>query len=88
MIDQSRYARYCKYAEETTADFPYYIFERDMDEERSPLVDDYSVPDVFNDDLYSSTPATRNFLPKERYMVIGPQRTGVHGTDCSLASSW
>jgi hypothetical protein len=48
-----------------------------MDEERSPLVDDYSVPDVFSDDLYSSTPATRNFLPKERYMVIGPQRTGV-----------
>lgn len=53
-----------------------YVFERELEEERSPLLEDFSVPELFRDDLYEITCETRAFFPKYRYMVIGGPRTG------------
>lgn len=67
---------YVEYAHINTADFPFYVFERELTGQRAPLLDDFTVPHFFTDDVFDITPAARHFFPKYRYMVIGGQRTG------------
>lgn len=80
---------YVEVVEATGADFPFYIFERDLEGPRAPLLEDYAPPPYFRDDLYDTTEYTRAFFPLYRYMVIGVERTGsnIH-VDPSCTSAW
>lgn len=82
-------ALYVDSAEEVGADFPFYIFERDLEGPRRPLLEDYSPPAYFLDDLYDLTEYTRAFFPLYRYYVIGIDRTGSNlHVDPSCTSAW
>lgn len=52
-------ALYAEYAETCQADFPCYAFERDFNEDNRVLLDDFSVPDYFADDVYALSPELR-----------------------------
>jgi len=52
-------ALYAEYAETCQADFPCYTFERDFNEDNRVLLDDFSVPDYFADDVYALSPELR-----------------------------
>jgi len=80
---------YVDLVEEVDADFPFYVFERDLQGPRLPLHEDFQVPVYFRDDLYDTTEYTRAFFPLYRYMVIGPERTGSNmHVDPSCTSAW
>lgn len=42
-----------------SADFPCYVFERGCDDESTALMADYTVPDIFSDDVYELDPELR-----------------------------
>merc|ERR1719160_1641421 len=67
---------YVEHCERTCADFPFYIFEREFDGLRAPLLEDFAVPPHFRDDLYDLTEWTRAFFPRYRYMCVGVERSG------------
>mmetsp|Transcript_13620 Transcript_13620/g.43066 ORF Transcript_13620/g.43066 Transcript_13620/m.43066 type:complete len:428 (+) Transcript_13620:33-1316(+) len=80
---------YVQHAEEVGADFPFYVFERDLDGPRRPLLEDFAPPVYFRDDLYDLTEYTRAFFPLYRYYVIGIERTGSNlHVDPSCTSAW
>eukprot|EP01125_Pyxidicula_operculata_P009508 TRINITY_DN312_c0_g2_i1.p1 TRINITY_DN312_c0_g2~~TRINITY_DN312_c0_g2_i1.p1 ORF type:complete len:410 (+),score=84.23 TRINITY_DN312_c0_g2_i1:62-1291(+) len=81
---------YVEYVKENKADFPFYVFERDLsDIERKQLMNDYHVPSFFTDDLYSIDNQIREFFPKYKYMVIGGNRTGSNmHVDPKLTGAW
>lgn len=80
---------YVEHAEETRADFPFYVFERDMSGPRAPLLEDFEVPAYFRDDLYDLTEYTRAFFPCYRYIIVGVERTGSNmHFDPSCTSAW
>jgi len=80
---------YVEHAEEAGADFPFYVFERDMEGPRAALGDDFAPPAFFRDDMYDLTEYTRAFFPLYRYMVIGVERTGSNlHVDPSCTSAW
>lgn len=73
----------------TQADFPFYIFERDLGGPRAPLLEDFEPPAYFRDDLYDTTEYTRAFFPLYRYYVIGVERTGSNlHVDPSCTTAW
>ena len=77
-------ALYLKYAKENEVDFPYYPFERDFDSEtavqegRAKLLQDFSVPKYFRDDVYALTAETRALFPKHQFVLVGGHRTGAN----------
>mmetsp|Transcript_81171 Transcript_81171/g.143585 ORF Transcript_81171/g.143585 Transcript_81171/m.143585 type:complete len:487 (-) Transcript_81171:18-1478(-) len=74
---------------ETCADFPFYVFERDLSGPRAKLLEDFEVPSYFRDDLYDITEYTRAFFPLYRYVIVGPERTGSNlHVDPSCTSAW
>eukprot|EP00411_Alexandrium_monilatum_P020745 CAMPEP_0175221588 /NCGR_PEP_ID=MMETSP0093-20121207/20383_1 /TAXON_ID=311494 /ORGANISM="Alexandrium monilatum, Strain CCMP3105" /LENGTH=445 /DNA_ID=CAMNT_0016515143 /DNA_START=44 /DNA_END=1378 /DNA_ORIENTATION=+ len=80
---------YVQHAEEVGADFPFYVFERDLEGPRLPLLEDFTTPAYFRDDLYDLTEYTRAFFPLYRYYVIGVERTGSNlHVDPSCTSAW
>eukprot|EP00929_Paragymnodinium_shiwhaense_P065252 TRINITY_DN32730_c0_g1_i1.p1 TRINITY_DN32730_c0_g1~~TRINITY_DN32730_c0_g1_i1.p1 ORF type:complete len:407 (+),score=107.09 TRINITY_DN32730_c0_g1_i1:70-1290(+) len=80
---------YMDHAESVGADFPFYIFERDLEGPRHHLNDDYEWPKYFRDDVYDTTEYTRAFFPQYRYMVIGAERTGSNmHIDPSCTGAW
>ena len=42
------------------ADFPCYVFERGCDDESAALMEDYTAPDIFSDDVYDLDPELRS----------------------------
>lgn len=80
---------YVEYVEEVAADFPFYVFERDLEGPRSELLNDFCTPAYFLDDLYDLTEYTRAFFPMYKYVIIGVDRTGssLH-VDPSCTSAW
>merc|ERR1712048_1104685 len=80
---------YVDHVEAAEADFPFYVFERDLNGPRRPLLEDFEVPHYFSDDLYNVSEYTRAFFPKYRYYILGSDRTGssLH-VDPSCTSAW
>jgi len=80
---------YVEVVEETAADFPFYIFERELSGPRAQLMEDFEVPSYFRDDLYDLTEYTRAFYPCYRHVIIGVERTGSNmHVDPSCTSAW
>jgi hypothetical protein len=50
---------YHHYAEANQADFPFYVFERELEGERQLLADWYHVPRWFRDDVFELDPDLR-----------------------------
>jgi len=80
---------YVENAASVGADFPFYVFERDLEGPRAPLLNDFEVPSYFRDDLYNVTEYTRAFFPLYRYIIVGVERTGSNlHVDPSCTSAW
>jgi hypothetical protein len=60
---------YLNYAERDSggADFPWYGFDDDFEDERSVLLDDWELPLFFREDCYDVSPEARHVFPKNRY---------------------
>jgi hypothetical protein len=81
---------YLPYAEKNDADFPWYAFDDDFSDSRAALLEDFVVPELFNDDCYSVSAQVRNrIFPKPTFFVAGGARSGtVMHTDPHATSAW
>jgi len=82
---------YAAYAGSNTADWPFYVWERNFEGARRCLLDDFRSPKVFEDDLYDITPEIREFLPLtcHLFVLVGGRRTGSNmHTDPKWSSAW
>ena len=66
-------AEYVSYAHTSTADFPYYICERDFNEERAALLEDFEPPQGFADDVLMLAPSLSS---RRCVWFVGAERTG------------
>jgi len=72
-----RLDHFVRYVEEQKDDAPLYIFDADFGDEGKPtipLLDDFSMPPYFAEDLYSLVGEKRR--PPYRWMLLGPKRSG------------
>ena len=67
---------YVKYLRQNDDDSPLYIFDSHFDDDKvsKDLLNDYSVPSYFSDDLFRLVGERRR--PPYRWFLIGPQRSG------------
>ena len=73
------------YAEENTVESPSYLVERAFEGERSALLEDFTVPPMFSDDLMALVPGSR----RARYWFVGGVRTGTFlHVDPLCTSAW
>lgn len=82
---------FAEYSRETTADWPYYSWERQWDGPRAALLSDFSVPAPFSDDLYDTNEETRDFLPLSchLFVLVGGPRSGSNmHKDPKWTSAW
>lgn len=64
---------YCRYASATTDESPLYIFEKRFATLLPAILDDFSVPKYFDDDLF---PLLGEHRPDYRWIIGGPARSG------------
>ena len=78
-------ANFVRHASQSTADWPFYIFEDDFSGARSSLLDDYQPHDYF-DDVLCLPDGDR---PAPRYFLLGPRSSGtcMH-QDPMATSAW
>jgi len=82
---------YVSYAKSNDFDWPFYVWERNFNGERSKLLEDWQVPRLFADDLYDITPEVRDFLPLtcHLFLLVGGRRTGSNlHLDPKWSSAW
>mmetsp|Transcript_31093 Transcript_31093/g.75684 ORF Transcript_31093/g.75684 Transcript_31093/m.75684 type:complete len:581 (+) Transcript_31093:76-1818(+) len=82
---------YVEYSTTNQVDWPFYSWERKWDGARRSILEDFTAPKAFADDLYDTTEETREFLPLSchLFVLIGGRRTGsnVH-QDPKWSSAW
>lgn len=79
------YFNYCN-AVENADDQALYIFDSNFAEKAPALASDYSLPDVFSEDLFSVLGSRR---PHFRWLIIGPPRSGSSfHIDPNATSAW
>jgi hypothetical protein len=82
---------YLEYAEQDSggADFPWYGFDDDFEQERANLLQDWEVPIFFREDCYDVSPEARHVFPKNRFFIVGGSRsgTGLH-VDPNSTCAW
>ncbi|KAI3433776.1 hypothetical protein D9Q98_003581 [Chlorella vulgaris] len=77
---------YCKYADTNRDELPLYLFDKTFCSTAPQLADDYSVPELFRDDLFSLLGADR---PDWRWLIIGPVKSGSSWhKDPNSTSAW
>ncbi|KAJ3042066.1 hypothetical protein HDV00_008147 [Rhizophlyctis rosea] len=86
---------YLKYMEDSKDEAPLYLFDKwfgrkvgddGRRRETSSLVEDYTVPEYFSDDLFSLLGDER---PDYRWLIIGPERSGsTFHVDPNATSAW
>ena len=64
---------YLRYAQQQRDELPLYLFDKHFADKAPQLAVDYSVPDVFADDLFSVLGDAR---PDYRWLIAGPPRSG------------
>lgn len=64
---------YCKYADTNTDELPLYLFDKTFCETAPKLAQDYTVPEVFSDDLFKLLGDAR---PDWRWLIAGPYKSG------------
>jgi hypothetical protein len=65
---------FVRYMENTKDDSPLYIFDTSYERTCPELVDDYCIPKIFPEDLFSLVGEKRR--PPYRWFLIGPERSG------------
>jgi len=67
---------FLKYLENNKDDSPLYIFDSHFDDDlvAKVILDDYSIPDYFKDDLFHLVGERKR--PPYRWFLIGPERSG------------
>ena len=76
---------YTRYATENESDAPFYLVERRFNGASAALLDDFSVPSLFEDDLLAKIPGSR----RARYWFVGGTRTGTFlHVDPLCTSAW
>ncbi|KAH9690650.1 F-box protein [Citrus sinensis] len=66
---------------------PLYIFDYKFGENAQGLLEDYRVPDLFQEDLFNVLDG--DMRPSYRWVIIGPQRSGASWhVDPALTSAW
>jgi len=81
---------FARYAATQKDDSPLYIFDADFGDEGKPtlpLLDEYSIPEYFKEDLFQYVGEDRR--PPYKWMLIGPKRSGssIH-IDPLATSAW
>lgn len=81
-----RLADYASYVGQHHDEEPLYVFDEEFGEAASDLLQDYSVPPYFEEDLLSVLGPRR---PPFRWIIMGPARSGASWhVDPSLTSAW
>jgi len=80
---------FLRYQDENRDDSPLYVFDSAFDEDKygKSILDDYTVPSYFQDDLFNLVSESRR--PPYRWFLIGPERSGtcVH-VDPLATNAW
>ena len=76
---------YIEYSTHNKADSPYYLVERSFEGERAVLLEDFSPPAFFADDLLAEIPGSK----RARYCFFGGERSGTFlHVDPLCTSAW
>ncbi len=67
------YAEYMRYSDQTREESPLYVFDKRFIEKAPILLDDYTLPEYFAEDLFKLLGDRR---PDFRWIIIGPARSG------------
>jgi hypothetical protein len=65
---------FVRYMQTTRDEFPLYVFDKEFGAKVPQLLDDYVVPDYFNDDLFALL--EQNERPDYRWLLIGGEKSG------------
>lgn len=77
---------YFAYADQTHDDRPYFIFDKHFFDKAPALVEDYSNPVYFQEDLFS---VLKDQRPHYRWLITGPARSGSSWhVDPNATSAW
>eukprot|EP00904_Undaria_pinnatifida_P004790 jgi/Undpi1/1440/HiC_scaffold_11.g04831.m1 len=78
---------YLVYAEESKDELPLYVFDKRFADKCADLGEEYSVPEVFSEDLFSVLGKERR--PDHRWLIAGPARSGSSfHVDPNCTSAW
>ncbi|KAI9105734.1 hypothetical protein DFS34DRAFT_600652 [Phlyctochytrium arcticum] len=79
------FREYVSYAQNANEEAPLYLFDKEFHRDTT-LANDYSVPEYFDEDLFSLLGETR---PDFRWLIIGPERSGsTFHVDPNSTSAW
>ncbi|PSC67070.1 F-box protein [Micractinium conductrix] len=77
---------YCKYSDANNDELPLYLFDKTFCKTAPQLAEDYAVPELFAEDLFSLLGESR---PDFRWLIIGPFKSGSSWhKDPNSTSAW
>nr|KJB14734.1 hypothetical protein B456_002G140900 [Gossypium raimondii] len=82
-----KFKDYVSYMNEQHDEDPLYIFDHKFGESAPGLLEDYNVPQIFQEDFFDVL--DRDSRPPFRWLIIGPERSGASWhVDPALTSAW